>query len=262
MNLNLSLKGIDQALDNLPYRNPNTPKYRLIMTIRKHFTSDADLALIPDLAMETLIPDIWETGNDQQHIRSRRKNFASLRTAINADLKKMMEEGRNPEGVIIGKNNTFEMADTMREKILQTVSGMVAGGGSQISISHLYELLGLVKDFLNRREKGIDDPEGKELQELKKLLESIDNADKPSTEEIPEDHSGTETKDQEEVIPDSTENMEETQSIELADDEELVDQEDMEETQSIELADDEELVDQEDMEETQSIELADDEELV
>ncbi|TWI64833.1 hypothetical protein LZ24_03101, partial [Desulfobotulus alkaliphilus] len=241
MNLNLTLKGIDQAFDNLPYRNPNAPKYRLIQAIRKHYTSEDDLTAIHEIPAEKLIAEVWETGEDPQAIRSRIKNFASLRTAINADLKKMMEEDKNPEGVIIGKNNTFEMDNSMREKLLQTVSGMVSGDNSQMSISRLYELIGIVKDFLDRREKGLDDPDGKELQELKNLLESIDSPAAPLPE--PDTGAGEEEGGEEDEADTGdgeeeggAEDETEADAIELEEDEEVQDAEEIDEdTETIEL---------------------------
>jgi formylglycine-generating enzyme required for sulfatase activity len=254
MKLTLSLKGIDQALENLPYRNPNTPKYRLMLAIRQHFKSEEDLSRIQEIPMDALIPGIWETGEDIQIIRSRRKNFASLRTAINTDLKEMMEQGLNPEGVIISKNNTFEMADLMREKLLQTVSGMVSGEGGQMAISRLYELLGLVKTFLDRMEKGLDDPEGKELQELKRLLEGLGN---PSEEKAPEENP-------EKTAEEGDGKDEDLETLEMGEDEELVEVDDTDgDTETIEMDEDEELVEVDDTDgDTETIEMGEDEELV
>jgi formylglycine-generating enzyme required for sulfatase activity len=114
----ITLQGIDETIENLPYRNKRTLKYRLVMAVRAHYENDSDLAGLIAIAMDDLVCTLWDTGGKLSAIKNRRKNFSSIKSAVNSDLKKLHRQGKNPEGIIIGAGNIFEMSEEAKEAYL------------------------------------------------------------------------------------------------------------------------------------------------
>ncbi|MBW2139339.1 MAG: hypothetical protein JRH06_17565, partial [Deltaproteobacteria bacterium] len=101
----ITLKGIDHAISNLRFRQKTSLKSRLVAAIREFYDGERTLESLRVISSNTLIKLLWNTGDDPAAIRAKRKNLSSLKSAINAELKILYKEGKNPEGIIIGKNN-------------------------------------------------------------------------------------------------------------------------------------------------------------
>ena len=122
----ISLKGIDEALANLSYKNPQALKTRLVQTIRQTYKDDKAPSSLDKIDAERIIKALWDTGDDPAAIKARRKNLSSTKSSVNSDLRKLFKKGKNPEGVIIGRDNVFVMSDEAKDKLISTFD---AGSG-------------------------------------------------------------------------------------------------------------------------------------
>jgi len=102
-----SLKDIDQAIAELNYRSETTLKYKLIHAIRNWYTSEGSLEALQAIDPEDLVKSIWETGDNPELVRNKKKNFSSLKSGVNTDLKKLYTRGKNPQGIIINHSNVL-----------------------------------------------------------------------------------------------------------------------------------------------------------
>ena len=94
----ITLKGIDQAVSNLNFNNRNALKPRLVELIRQSYTDENSVESTLSIDTDELVKILWDTGSDDDAIKSRRKNFNSVKSSLNADLKRLYRRGKNPEG--------------------------------------------------------------------------------------------------------------------------------------------------------------------
>ncbi|MFC1823231.1 formylglycine-generating enzyme family protein [Thermodesulfobacteriota bacterium] len=127
MNQAITLNGIEQAVINLPYRNEKALKYRLVQLIKTRYEDEKALTSLPAIEPDELIKALWDTGNSQQLIRNKRKNLSSIKSAVNADLKKLYDKGQNPEGILIGPKNIFVMSDDAKHNMLTSFLDQFGG---------------------------------------------------------------------------------------------------------------------------------------
>ncbi len=92
MPLVVTLKGIDQAISELNYRNKSAFKYRLVQAIRGFYGDEGSAESLKGIDQDELIKMLWDTGDDQSKIRSRRKNLSSIKSTVNVDLKRLFED--------------------------------------------------------------------------------------------------------------------------------------------------------------------------
>ena len=85
----ITIEGIDEALSNLPYRNRNTLKPRLLKLVRSLYDHNHSTASVVGIDRDELIRSLWDLGNDPTSIRNKRRNFSSLKSSINKDLKNL-----------------------------------------------------------------------------------------------------------------------------------------------------------------------------
>ena len=163
---------IQMAMEDLAYRNKKAPKYLLLDAIIKRYPEDPSLPLETEIPSDNLIMEVWDTGGDPSTIANRRKNFNSIKSAINADLKLLYKEGKNPSGIIIGPENTFVMSDEAREQLLASLA-RTAGEGSLSALDQLAQMMGLLKQILSDEE--IIDPKKSDgaLSQIHRLLKNI-----------------------------------------------------------------------------------------
>ena len=90
-NSSISLKGIDQAIADHKYR-PGSVKHKVIMAIRNFYSSDESIKELDSINIDTLIKSIWDVGDNFSKLKSKRKNFSSLISSINSDLKKLLKK--------------------------------------------------------------------------------------------------------------------------------------------------------------------------
>jgi formylglycine-generating enzyme required for sulfatase activity len=257
----ITLQGIDQALSSLNYRNKATLKCRLISHIRGFYEDEGSVQTLRGIDPDELIKSLWNTGDDQEQIRNKRRNLNSIKSLVNADLKNLFDDGKNSEGINIGSNNIFEMSDEAREKFLQAFADNVPGGGLH-NIEKISEVLTLVNDMLS--DPGfLEDPESSvgqdKLEELKKHILSL--SEKVGLEDLESADLGVEKAigdledDVEEEALEEAEIEEELEETEIVEDEELDEPEIVEDLEEAEAEDDVEDAEvEEDLEETEIVE--------
>jgi len=76
MHAKISLKGIDETIENFPRTKKKSLKYKLITTIRKYYQRDSDIGKAKRVPPEDLIKILWDTGDDPAKINEKRKTSA------------------------------------------------------------------------------------------------------------------------------------------------------------------------------------------
>jgi formylglycine-generating enzyme required for sulfatase activity len=189
----VSINGIDEAIKNLDYKAKDSPKLRLIRAIRAHYPDELALTTLQAIDPDTLVSGVWDTAPDENRLRSRRKNLASIRSSVNLDLKVLFENGKNPDGIIIGPSNTFVMSDEAKDQMLTSVAASLRKEGP-VSLGQITRTLSAIEDLLAHSERfsrdGDDDPESG-IRRLKHLIKQIskridlDPSDGPTQGETP-----------------------------------------------------------------------------
>ena len=88
----ITMEGIEQAISNLEYKNQTTLKYRYVHHIRQYYTSDNSDRFPNEIDHEALIKILWDTDHSIEAIKNKRRNLNSVRSSVNADLKKLYEK--------------------------------------------------------------------------------------------------------------------------------------------------------------------------
>ncbi len=167
----VTYEGIDEAIKNLRYTNRNSLKSKLISTIRDQYRSSGDnVDSVKEIDTDFLVKTLWETGDDHGLIRSRRKNYNSIKSTVNSDLKKLYSDGLNKEGIIINQKNIFDMSEEAKSEILESFS-YGGSGSSQIPLDKITDVLSVINEFISNRESGIE--ENATFEQLKELIRDI-----------------------------------------------------------------------------------------
>ncbi len=221
----ITIENIDQAISGLDYRHPEALKYRLIHAIRA-FYADADSVLsLQKVDAGHLIKHLWDVGDDAALIKSRRKNLSSAKSAVNRDLKAAYKNGKNPGGVIIGRDNVFVMSDEAKDKLLSTV-GSEGSDQTGASLQQIAESLEAIEKALAKTPDptAIADTLGKNtLDDLREMVQGLSGkigADEtgpeisdPDVQEAPETDMDP---------PEEETDPAETDTLETVEDDELV----------------------------------------
>ncbi|MDA3916346.1 MAG: SUMF1/EgtB/PvdO family nonheme iron enzyme [Deltaproteobacteria bacterium] len=117
-NSSISLKGINQAIADLKYR-PGSVKHQVIMAIRDFYSSDESIKKLNSIDIDIMIKSIWDVGDNFSKLKSKKRNFSSLRSSINSDLKKLLKKEKNPENIIIADSNIFDMTQEAKDDLLE-----------------------------------------------------------------------------------------------------------------------------------------------
>jgi formylglycine-generating enzyme required for sulfatase activity len=168
-----SLKDIDQAVAELNYRSETTLKYKLIHAIRNWYTSESSLEALQAIDTEELVKSVWETGDNPELIRNKKKNFSSLKSGVNTDLKKLYSRGKNPQGIIINHGNVFDISNEAKNKTLASLTDVLREKGVDAG-SGMTEILAAISDILagavsSANQAGMQE----EIGRLKKLIGGI-----------------------------------------------------------------------------------------
>jgi formylglycine-generating enzyme required for sulfatase activity len=167
----ISLKGIDQAIANLDYQNEKTLRYTLVRAIRGYYEDESSIGSIQDIDAEELVKVLWDTGDDPEIIRNKRKNLSSVKSSVNGDLKNLCRKGKNPEGITIGRSNIFVMSNEAKEKPLTSLSP-----DESITLEKISETLSVIKEVLSSPE-ALADAESSDgpvkLQELHSTIQRL-----------------------------------------------------------------------------------------
>ncbi|MFH1488610.1 MAG: hypothetical protein ABII06_06890 [Pseudomonadota bacterium] len=136
----------------------------MIDFIRGFYGEGRSIGSVSVIETEPLIKSLWEIGDEQTIIRHKRKNLSSIKSSINADLKKLYHEGKNPEGIIIGPDNTFIMSDEAKDKILQKLNGSI-GHGEKTTLDQMADLLKMIQNNLAKPAELMDENGAGRLRE-------------------------------------------------------------------------------------------------
>ncbi len=168
----VTMAGIDEALSNLHYVNEKSLKYRLIRAIREAYRDENSIESLRNIETDELVKDLWETGDNSSIVKNRRKNFNSIKSSINADLKRIYENGMNSEGIIIGAANVFDMSDEAKREILETFA-YNGTGESPVPIGKLTDILKIVNDILSKDQSDTEWDDSDKLQKFDQLKEIV-----------------------------------------------------------------------------------------
>ncbi len=166
----IKLIDIDEAITNLHYEKKDTLKYKLIHTIRLCYEDEGSAESLQQIDTEELVKALWFTGDDRELIKSKKKNLSSVKSSINADLKRLYQEGKNPQGVIIGQSNVFDMSDEAKDKALGTIADVLREKGTD-TIAKIAEVLKAVNDVLSDSDSSLNMQGGSEtIDRMKGLI--------------------------------------------------------------------------------------------
>jgi formylglycine-generating enzyme required for sulfatase activity len=171
MGVVISVKGINQAIANLNYQNEKTLKYTLVHAITRLYEDESSVESVQGVGTEELVKALWDTGDDPTIIKGKRKNLSSIKSSVNADLRRLYEEGKNPEGITIGRNNIFVMADEAKDKLLEGLSVAEAS-----TLEKIAESLNVIKVVLSSPEALADavSSDGSiKLEELRSTIQGL-----------------------------------------------------------------------------------------
>ncbi len=280
MPLLVTTAGIDAIVQAFASR-PNTLKFRLLQALRRRLPDNATIEATTAISAEELIAEVWQL-DDPGAIKAKRKNFSSLKSALNRDLARLEREGRNPESLVLGRTNVFEVSGRKKEELIRNM-GIGSGADAELAAQFAEfrrEFADLAKQRgWNRLQDLLDEIEHtrKRLQDLEQRLAREEEAGLPPAagagEQEGPDSSGHEGKSdaagpsaQEEEIPQDGEGSGEGDGA--GGDEEAAGEEEEEEEEDeevIEIDDDQQLLvaeqDPGDDEEVEIVEIDEDQEI-
>ncbi|WP_289020957.1 SUMF1/EgtB/PvdO family nonheme iron enzyme [Desulfobacter postgatei] len=263
-NLSITLSGIAEVIENLNYR-PGSVKDKAVRAIFACYVSEDSIQALSSIDGDSIIRQIWDVGDDYAKIKFKRRNFSSLKSSINADLKKLFQNGLNPEDIRLTESNVFDMTEDAKNSLLQSLSDAVKTDG--FDLTKTADVLKAVAEFLNKIEFPDADNETTDIiEEIKKLLTRLGSGIFDDQDGAGGDGAGG---DGDVVLEDNVEieEIDEDVEIEAIDDDELEEVEEIDEDQQIEdieLDDDEDLEELEEVDEDtqiEDVELDDDESL-
>ena len=254
-NISISLQGIDQAIANLKYR-PSSIKYKAIMAIRAFYTSEESISTLEAIDTDELVKVIWDVGDQPSKIKSKRRNFSSVKSSINSDLEKLSKKELNPENITILDTNTFDMTQEAKNNLLSSFSDAVTSG--DIDLDQATNLLKVITEFLDTVELDETNAASVDLaDQIKNILNKI------SREGLFDEEIDGADGDSEEVELDEDEELEEIEVLdedyEIEEIEEIDEDEALEEIEELDEDSDETVL--EDDEELEEVELDEDEDL-
>ena len=239
----LTLQDIDETLDNLELKQ-GTLKAELAGVIRSYFIDERSLQTISSIPTDEIVLKIWG-GCQADELKAKKKNFSSLKSALNKSLKDLDKAGKNQAGIIVGRDNVFIVSEERKDDLLKQM------GLSPNSPHLLHDMFAAFKKFFSENIKDQNPQEVKDLlaefeeaqKELRKIagLEPEANLEKNTVETAGPGGGSTSGAGEE------TEEADTVETIELLDGDEL---EVIEESEAIEVLDEEvEILDADELEE-------------
>lgn len=239
----VTLQGIDETLDNLELKQ-GTLKAELAGVIRSYFIDERSLQTISSIPTDEIVLKIWGPCQAEE-LKAKKKNFSSLKSALNKSLKDLDKAGKNQAGIILGRDNVFIVSEERKDDLLKQM------GLSPNSPHLLHDMFAAFKKFFSENIKDQNPQEVKDLlaefeeaqKELRKIagLEPEANLEKNTVETAGPGGGSTSGAGEE------TEEADTVETIELLDGDEL---EVIEESEAIEVLDEEvEILDADELEE-------------
>ncbi len=169
----VKIQDIDEAIENLRYKNETTLKSKLLRAVRQYYLDDTAVESLQTIETEELVKTVWETGDDSNLLKAKRKNFSSLKSSVNSDLKKLYSDGKNPQGIVIGHNNVFSISDEAKDKALAGIMDVFKEKGIDTQ-SKISEILSALSDILSTAVSETEVENTKEeIDRLKDILGGI-----------------------------------------------------------------------------------------
>lgn len=170
-NVSITLSGITEALENLNYR-PGSVKDKAIRAISAYYVSEDSIQAISSIDGDSIIRQVWGIGDDPAKIKSKRRNFSSLKSSINADLKKLSTNGLNSEDITLTESNVFDMTEDAKNSLLQSFSDAVKTDA--FDLTKAADVLNAVAEFLDKIQSPDADNESTDIiEEIKKVLDRL-----------------------------------------------------------------------------------------
>lgn len=138
-------QGIERALTGLTF-SPDTLKSRFIISLQHHFATAEAIAETKKISSETLIREIWQISGEEE-IRQKKKNFSSLKSSLNKDLR-ALDELQNPEGLVLSRENIFEISSEKKDSLLREMGVRESG-----DLTSVEEFASFKKEFGEFAEK-------------------------------------------------------------------------------------------------------------
>ncbi len=189
----VTLQGIDETLANLELKQ-GTLKAELARVVRSYFTDERSLQTISSIPTDEIVLKIWG-GCQGDELKAKKKNFSSLKSALNKSLKDLDKAGKNEAGIVLGRDNVFIVSEERKDDLLKQM------GLSPNSPHLLHDMFAAFKKFFSENIKEQNAQEIKELlaefEETQKKLRALSGLE---PEAVPE-KSPTETAIPEEIYP-------------------------------------------------------------
>ncbi len=243
----ITLKGIDQAISSLNYRKDSI-KEKFILSIRRQYDSDQSTFEINSIDADKLIQIIWDIQDEPVKIKSKRKNFNSIRSAVKSDMEKLYCDTENPERITINSSNIFDMNEDAKNNILNSFSDVIKT--SDYDPQHISEILTVITDLLKDIEAhpvSEKNSFSEIISKIKTILNTLDGdemdvvlSEEDEFEKLDESEGQDEESDEIEYIDEQDEESDEIEYIDEQDEEsdeiEYIDEQD-EESDEIEYID-------------------------
>ncbi len=166
----LKLKDVDEAIAGLGYKNKDTLKYKLVHAIRQSYPDEISTESIRAIETEDLVKKLWSVDGDSELLKSKKKNLSSVKSGINADLKRLYQEGTNPQGIVIGQSNVFDMSDEAKNKALGSIDSNLRDEGTE-TIRKITKMLNAVNDILTQ--SGVHPVAGEGLEKFDRMKDLL-----------------------------------------------------------------------------------------
>ena len=248
-----TLQDLDETLNNLAL-TPGTLKAELAMAVRSYFADEQSLQAIPGIPTEEIIFKLWGVCQNDE-LKARRKNFSSLKSALNKSLKDLDKAGKNQAGIILGRENVFIVSEERKDDLLKQM------GLSPTSPHLLHDMFAAFKKFFSENIKDQNTQEIKDLlaefEETQKKIRELSGLEPEAIPEINPIEAPEQKGDSTPVTDEETEKDDLVETIELLDEDEVevIEEsearadEDLEETEFLE--EEVEILEEEDLEEVE-----------
>ena len=149
----ITLQGIDETFANLELK-PGTLKAELARVIRSYFVDDQSVQAITSIPTDEIVLKIWGPCQAEE-LKAKKKNFSSLKSALNKSLKDLDKAGKNQAGIILGRDNVFIVSEERKDDLLKQM------GISPNSPHLLHDMFAAFKKFFS------ENVPGQNIQEVK-----------------------------------------------------------------------------------------------
>ena len=191
-----TLANIDTAIANLDLKE-GTLKAQLVHLVRARFPTQESLESTTDIPADELIQEIWQVGSTEE-IQAKRKNLSGLKSSVNKSLKELIAAGKNPDGIIIGRDNTFTIAEEQKDQLIKQLGFTAETAGA------MHEMLASFKELF------ADMSRSKDIGDIKKLLSALEQ-----TQQLIRSATGPQTESSQQPA-----DLEEVEIVELPSEEE------------------------------------------